>query len=144
MTGLAQSSLSGTYCSRLSRLDGGPDGGRQVTDNVPAIELKPTYDGYLDVVMHGDRAGTAAFVDGTEVEFSLSDTARLITESGVWDRRPIRLMSCSTGQGDFAQELADRINAPVYAPSDILEVRDDGSTFVHTPGAWRRFEPHPR
>lgn len=112
-----------------------------LADNVPAIELKPTYDGYLDVVMHGDAHGTQAFVDGQATDFTLEQTAQLIETSPSWEQRPIRLLSCSTGEADYAQELADRLNVPVYAPSDVLGVLPDGRTVIEDDGRWRRFEP---
>ncbi|MGH3404113.1 MAG: hypothetical protein ACRDRJ_16660 [Streptosporangiaceae bacterium] len=115
-----------------------------LADNVPAISLKPTYDGYLDVVIHGNESETAAVIDGREISTSLDEVTALIENSPSWDHRPIRLMSCSTGKGMLAQDLANRIGAPVYAPSDLLGVRDDGSTFVQYPGSWRRFEPQPK
>ena len=36
-----------------------------------AIELKPTYDGYLDVVMHGDQTSTQADIRGDRIDFTL-------------------------------------------------------------------------
>ena len=79
---------------------------------------------------------------------SLDDTARIIEQSPTWDGRPVRLMSCETGAGDFAQDLADRLAVPVYAPDGALVPYWDGTkeVLVHddgTPGMWRRFEPRP-
>lgn len=101
-----------------------------------------SYGGYLDIVMHGDASGTQADIDGNRVDFSLDDTATMIRESpSSWRRRPIKLLSCSTGRDRFAQDLADRVQVPVYAPTDVLHVRYDGSTFIGDGGTWRRFEP---
>jgi hypothetical protein len=117
-----------------------------LADDVPAIELKPTYDGYLDVVMHGDRTGTQADINGNRIDFSLPETAGMIESSPSWDHRPIRLLSCSVGQDRYAQELADRLRVPVYAPDGLLVVAHDGTTSVMsadgtTSAGWRRFEP---
>lgn len=117
-----------------------------LADNVHAIGLKETYDGYLDVVMHGDEGGTQAYIDGRSVDFTLAQTAELIESSPSWKDRPIRLLSCSTGRETYAQELADKLDVPVYAPNGLLEVADDGRTYVDSPdgiadGSWRRFEP---
>ena len=55
-----------------------------------------------------------------------------------WDGRPIRLLSCSVGKESYAQELADRLDVPVYAPSDILEVLDDGGSGTQVSSAGGR------
>jgi len=115
-----------------------------LADDISAISLKPTYDGYLDLVIHGNEAATAAVIDDREIYTSVDEVATLIQNSPSWDHRPIRFLSCSTGKGTLAQELANRIGAPVYAPSNLLDVYDDGSTFVEYPGSWRRFEPQPK
>jgi hypothetical protein len=117
-----------------------------LADNVGAIGLKESYDGYLDVVMHGDANGTQAYVEGKSVDFTLSQTAQMIESSPGWEQRPIRLMSCSTGRDGYAQELSESLGAPVYAPNGTLHVLPDGRTFIESPdgeteGAWRRFEP---
>lgn len=112
-----------------------------LADDVSAIRLTPSYDGYLDVVMHGDATGTQAAVNGERIDFTAEQTAQLIESTRSWDQRPVRLLSCSTGQEQYAQELADRLDVPVYAPSDILNVLPDGTTFVDGKDGWRRFEP---
>lgn len=106
-----------------------------------SVANSQTYGGYLDVVMHGDESGTQADISGDRIDFTMNQTASMIRESPSWGGRPIRLMSCSTGRAGYAQTLADEISAPVYAPSDILQVRRDGSMFVANGGSWRRFEP---
>ena len=115
-----------------------------LVDNVDTSRV-PTYGGYLDVVMHGDATGTQAHLNGRDADFTLEETARLVESSPGWRNRPVRLMSCSTGQGDYAQRLADRLGVPVFAPNDSLHVVG-GRTYVGSrqgvaDGAWRRFEP---
>ena len=117
-----------------------------LADNVRAIDLKQSYAGYLDVVMHGDETGTQAYIDGLSVDFTLSETAQMVESSPRWEHRPIRLLSCSTGRDSYAQELSDALEVPVYAPNGTLHVLPDGNTFIESPdcanaGAWRRFEP---
>jgi hypothetical protein len=112
-----------------------------LADDVPSANRCETYGGYLDLVMHGDENGTEAHLDGSWKDFTLDDTVKLIEDSPAWDRRPIRLMSCSTGKRNYAQALANRLGVPVYAPSDILQINDDGSKFMYNSGSWRRFEP---
>jgi len=112
-----------------------------LADNVPWVARVPERGGYLDVVMHGDAQGTQADIDGIPINFTLEDTAQMVRECPAWGQRPIRLMSCTTGEGNFGQELADSLRVPVYAPTDRLQVRDDGTTYIHKNGSWKRFEP---
>lgn len=112
-----------------------------LADDVPAARLEPVYGGYLDLIMHGDAFGTQAAVNGQRVDFTLDQTAQLIQGSPAWDGKlPIRLMSCSTGQAEYSQDLADTIGVPVYAPDDILAVGGGTKVVLHD-GSWRRFEP---
>lgn len=115
-----------------------------LADDVGAIQLTPTYDGYLDVVMHGDATGTQADIGGQRTDFTAEQTAQLIESTRSWDHRPIRLMSCSTGQEGYAQQLADRLRVPVYAPDEALSVYANGRTTVDNDGRWRRFQPAQR
>jgi hypothetical protein len=112
-----------------------------LADNVPRVNQAVDYGGYLDVVMHGDAEHTQANLDGVSVDFTLEQTAKMVQESPSWEHRPIRLMSCSTGQGEYAQQLADKLDVPVYAPTDILKLRHDGTMVIKNGGSWRRFEP---
>jgi hypothetical protein len=112
-----------------------------LADNVPDVMLVPTYDGYLDVVMHGDATGTQANIDYEPVDFTLDQTATMIAASPSWEGRPLRLMSCSTAEADYAQQLADRLGTVVYAPDGVLSVAG-GVKEVLFGGKWRRFEPH--
>lgn len=114
-----------------------------LADDVRHTELTPTYGGYLDVVLHGDESGTQADIEGRRVDLDLDDMQRMIQTSPEWERRPIRLLSCSTGASDLAQNLADRIGRTVYAPSDTLYVDAQGKTWVGNGGNWKRFEPKP-
>lgn len=112
-----------------------------LADDIAAIELKPTYDGYLDLVIHGDPTHTQADIRGQRLDFDLPQTAELIKQSPSWEKRPIRFLSCSAGREAFAQGLANELMAPVYAPDDILAVNFDGTTVIENGGKWRRFEP---
>ena len=59
-----------------------------LADDVPDAHLVPTYDGYLDVVMHGDALGTEAAIDDDRVDFTLAETAGLLpaATSGTGDQ----------------------------------------------------------
>jgi hypothetical protein len=115
-----------------------------LADDVTNTENTRTFDGYLDVVMHGGPNGTEAHINGDVRPYTLEETAQLVEQTAGWDHRPVRLMSCSTGQETYAQDLANRLGVPVYAPSGDLLVFPDGSTAIDNGGQWRRFEPDPR
>jgi hypothetical protein len=112
-----------------------------MADDVRSVILTPDYGGYLDLVIHGDAQRTQADVKGRRVDLTLEQTAALIEQTPTWEHRPVRLLSCDVGKEDYAQELADRLGVPVYAPSDLMRVREDGSTEIAAGGSWRRFEP---
>lgn len=113
-----------------------------LADDVPDVARTPDFGGYLDVVMHGDANGTQAAVNGTRTDFTLDEVVTMVTRNADWGHRAVRLMSCSTGQAGYAQDLADRLGVPVYAPSDVLSVAG-GVKEVLNDGTWRRFEPRP-
>lgn len=111
-----------------------------LADNVGDVKLTPDFGGYLDVVMHGDATKTQANIDGQPVDFTLDEVVAMVRRDPDWRRRPIRLMSCSTGEADYARKLAEVLQVPVYAPSNILSVKGGIKRVLHG-GVWRRFEP---
>lgn len=111
-----------------------------LADNVGDVKLTPDFGGYLDVVMHGDATKTQANIDGQPVDFTLDEVVAMVRRDPDWRRRPIRLMSCSTGEADYARKLAEVLQVPVYAPSNILSVKGGMKRVLHG-GVWRRFEP---
>lgn len=113
-----------------------------LADDVPDAAKVPDYGGYLDVVMHGDADGTAAAIGGKQIEFTIDQVEAMVRESEAWDGRAVRMLSCSTGQANCAQDLANRLGVAVYAPSDVLSVAG-GVKKVLRDGEWRRFEPRP-
>jgi hypothetical protein len=112
-----------------------------LADDVVPVILTPDYGGYLDLVIHGDAEGTQADLRGRRTNLTLEETATLIERTPTWEQRPVRLLSCSVGKEEYAQRLADRLGVPVYAPSDLLRVEEDGRTAIDADGSWRRFEP---
>ncbi|SNQ46529.1 conserved hypothetical protein [Frankia canadensis] len=84
--------------------------------------------------------------------------AALIRKDDTWQGRPVRLMSCETGQGDdpIAQKLADELGVSVTAPTELAfsgsdgrvyttsEYEDEHGNLVQTipyDGVWLEFEP---
>jgi RHS repeat-associated protein len=74
--------------------------------------------GALDVAVHG----TPTYVEVGGQAVSPEALANMIKSSPEYTGQPIRLLSCSTGclVDGFAQNLANALNVPVYAPNDII------------------------
>lgn len=86
----------------------------------------PAKPGYYDVALHG-APKTANFF-GERI--SADTLAEIIKSRPDYDgRSSIRLLSCSTGQGEncFAQRLSSKLGVPVEAPDDIIWARSDGT-----------------
>jgi len=70
--------------------------------------------GYHDVFTHGSPTSVT---DDLGEDLTAKELAEIIRASGQWDgKEAIRLVSCETGSGPFAQELADELGVPVLAP----------------------------
>ncbi len=86
-------------------------------------KLLDPIEGFHDVFCHGEPTGVLGEL-GQNV--SASELADLIRATGSWDGvESIRLVSCQTGSGPFAQELADALGVPVLAP--LKDVWSSGS-----------------
>ncbi|OLT29523.1 hypothetical protein BJF79_40765 [Actinomadura sp. CNU-125] len=58
------------------------------------------------------------------------EVADLIRNDPNWDGREVMLISCETGDGDFATQLAQRLGVPVTAPNGLAWSNDDGSVYA--------------
>ena len=93
--------------------------------------LRPK-EGYHDVFAHGSPDSVLGEFGETLNATQLADIIR----SGSWDGvEAIRLVSCETGAGPFAQELADALGVRVLAP--LHEVWSSGSGKTLQDG-WRK------
>lgn len=88
--------------------------------------------GQYDVAMHGSDKSTEFF--GKPIDaYTL---AKIIKSRKDYEiGTPVRLLACSTGNTDetgncFAQILANELHTTVYAPTDVINVRADGSFFI--------------
>ncbi len=89
--------------------------------------------GKFDVIAHGTPRTIEIEHNGSKIQVNSRTAAKMIKRLPGYEKgQPIRLLSCSTGmrREGFAQNLANKLNATVYAPSDMLWVRADGSYFV--------------
>ncbi|MFB4317475.1 hypothetical protein [Actinomadura sp. 21ATH] len=78
--------------------------------------------------MHGDANGVRV----GDRRLSVDEVADLIRNDPNWDRREIMLLSCETGAGDFARQLADRLKVPVTAPNRLAWSDRDGNVYAST------------
>lgn len=94
-------------------------------------------DGYEDIVCHGtpDLFGIDIVGKGNESDFmhlTPKEFAEKIRKSNGYNGGNIRLISCQSGAKDngAAQKLADELNVKVYAPTEIVNIDEDGRIFV--------------
>ncbi len=88
--------------------------------------------GNYDVIAHGTQNGIQITHNGQKIIVDSRTAARLIQNSNGYNGQGIRLLSCNTGALDngFAQNLADKLNVEVYAPSNYLWSTPNGNYFV--------------
>ena len=88
--------------------------------------------GYFDVIAHGTPNGIQITHNGKHMIVDHRTAARLIQNSAGYNGQAIRLLSCNTGALDngFAQNLANKLNVEVYAPTNFLWSTPNGNYFV--------------
>ena len=116
---------------------------------VAASWIKPNPK-FVDVVIHGTDTNTQIMHNGSWVKLDQRRLALIIKKSKDYKKgAPIRLMSCSTGakQDGFAQNLANKLGVPVYAPSGKLWIKSNGTmsigaTAETNTGYWKIYRPN--
>ena len=88
--------------------------------------------GFYDVIAHGTPMSIEINSNGTKIAINHRTLARLLNNEKGYSKQGIRLLSCSTGKltNGFAQNLANKLNVPVSAPTDILWAGPSGRHFV--------------
>lgn len=88
--------------------------------------------GIFDVIAHGNANVIEINVNGRKHEVSWRCLANIIKRKPKLQGLTIRLLSCSTGSTDngFAQNLANKLNVKVIAPTKYLWAFPDGKYFV--------------
>jgi len=94
------------------------------------VDIDPS--GHFDVVAHGSPDVIEFMTTKGPVIVDHRTAARLIQEAPGYNGQPIRLLSCETGACDvgFAQNLANKLNVPVQAPTELVWAQNDGRIFV--------------
>ena len=117
--------------------------------NVKPIKYENTGEYCFDIGIHGNPKNVAFSSAKDAPIMTPKALAVSISQNTNYKKgQPVRLLSCSTGKGIpfddcFAQKLANEINAPVVAPTDILWVFDNGRMEIgkHNQGEWKEFVP---
>ena len=88
--------------------------------------------GFYDLVAHGEPGHILVEHNGVQVSVDHRVAARLLKNDSNYHGGSIRLLSCNTGKvsSGFAQNLANKLNRPVKAPTDYLWATQDGKYFV--------------
>ena len=89
--------------------------------------------GIFDVVAHGGNAIIQITHNGKTIEIDSRTAAKLLkARSDYKNGQPIRLLSCNTGESSlgFAQNLANKLNVIVEAPTKLVWAFSDGSILV--------------
>jgi hypothetical protein len=88
--------------------------------------------GFFDVVAHGNYKEIEIMTTSGRVVVDQRVAARVIENSPGYTGQSIRLLSCDTGACDagFAQNLANKMNKTVLAPTELVWAYEDGRIVV--------------
>lgn len=89
--------------------------------------------GFYDFVAHGEPYAVQYERNGKPEPITVRTASRLILEKADYHRKqPIRLLACSTGSlsDGFAQNLANKLNVVVEAPTKLVWAYPDGRYIV--------------
>ncbi len=125
---------SGTYGGKSQAFPGSTDY-MNPTDNFSRfIKKRKDIDanGFYDVIAHGSPNSIIVERNGNRYEVDHRTAAKLLKRDSGYKGGSIRLLSCDTGSSvrGFAQNLANKLNVVVEAPTKFVWARSDGSYFV--------------
>lgn len=89
--------------------------------------------GKFDLIAHGTTNSMEIQHGSKKVRINSRTAAKLIKQMPDYHKgQPIRLLSCNTGasSASFAQNLANKLNVSVWAPSNYLWVNPNGTHFI--------------
>lgn len=103
-------------------------------------------DGKLDIVAHGSSEIIKLEINGKELLVDARTISRILAHSKKHKKKqPIRLLSCETGSkaDGFAQNLANKLNTIVYAPTELVWAFPSGRHIVAPRDPNKPDHPHP-
>lgn len=97
--------------------------------------------GFTNVFIHGTADGNAFAVlhNGAWVTLNHRSLATFLRSEGISGN--IRLISCNSGAGTAAQNLANKLGVTVKAPTNAITVHANGSLTAPAGTIWRDFSP---
>jgi len=107
--------------------------------------------GYTDVIIHGnpETDKVSVFHNGKWQDIDQRRLVTYIKKDTGYESGAIRLISCSTGSKEFAQNLANKMGVNVMAPSDTVWAHSNGKltigpkSYINN-GTWKIFKPKKR
>ena len=103
--------------------------------------------GQFDLVGHGSPISIQVEINGVQRQLDARTISRLLSHSEKYKRKQtVRLLSCLTGvkADGFAQNLANKLNATVFAPTDIVwAIYPNGRYIVAPRNPKNPNQPHP-
>ena len=102
--------------------------------------------GQFDIVGHGSPVSIQVEINGVQRQLDARTISRMLSHNKKYQRKqPIRLLSCLTGRkaDGFAQNLANKLNTTVYAPTDIVWAYPNGKYIVAPRNPKNPKQPHP-
>ncbi|MFC0037277.1 RHS repeat-associated core domain-containing protein [Actinomadura rayongensis] len=100
----------------------------------------PTRGNAHDVIVHGSRDGWP--IPGNGHKTHPAQIAEAIANNPNYQGGPIRLLSCHSGnRRGWAQELANTMGVPVWAPTNRVRALRNGDTEIDRGGKWKKFCP---
>lgn len=98
------------------------------------IQNRPDKDvnGFIDIIAHGSPNMIEVQSGGRSITINHRNAAHLFKRNPEMKGKAIRLLSCNTGSDakGFAQNLANKLNAVVVAPTKYVWAHPNGSYFV--------------
>ena len=102
--------------------------------------------GQFDIVAHGSPVSIQVEINGLQQQLDARTISRILSHNEKYQKKqPIRLLSCCTGAkaDGFAQNLANKLNTTVYAPTDLVWAYPDGRHIVAPRNPNNPKQPHP-
>ncbi len=104
----------------------------------------PSENGLFQVINHGDEYVGGVVTDKTGKAIralTTEEKLKIMRENG-YTGGPVRLFECHSGCNGSAQDLANRINNIVIAPTDVFTVDILRRQRIENGGYWKFFEPN--
>ena len=88
--------------------------------------------GGVSVAGHGNKNGLYDYRSDPQngKYISPNELANMIKSAPGYNDKPVWLIGCNVGSGDYAQQVADILGMTVFAPTDLVWIYPDGTMIV--------------